>query len=113
MAEPVIGILPALCPLTSAAFIRRRVTPAMETGITSRCGRWRICWRRHDFAYAVGWLRARNSNRLPPSGMAGTHSGWRSLPIFFERYVLPILAACLVGVILLNPFKLPRQQQTL
>jgi hypothetical protein len=35
------------------------------------------------------------------------------VPIFLEKYVLPTLAACLVGVILLNPFKLPWQQQGL
>ena len=36
---------------------------------------------------------------------------WSYMPVFFERFVLPILATLVVGVILLNPFKLDRQQQ--
>jgi hypothetical protein len=33
------------------------------------------------------------------------------LQIFLERFVLPILATLVVGIILLNPFKFDRQQQ--
>jgi hypothetical protein len=33
------------------------------------------------------------------------------LSIFLERFVLPILATLVVGIILLNPFKFDRQQQ--
>lgn len=36
---------------------------------------------------------------------------WSYMPVFLERFVLPILAALIVGVILLNPFKFDRQQQ--
>lgn len=32
------------------------------------------------------------------------------MPIFLERFVLPVLAAVLITVIVLNPFKLDRQQ---
>src|SRR5712692_5211100 len=34
-----------------------------------------------------------------------------SVPVFLERFLLPVLAAVLIGVILLNPFKFDRQQQ--
>jgi hypothetical protein len=34
-----------------------------------------------------------------------------SVPVFLEKFVLPLLAAAFIGVILLNPFKLDWQQQ--
>jgi hypothetical protein len=33
------------------------------------------------------------------------------MPIFLERYLLPVLATMTIGVILLNPFKFDRTQQ--
>jgi hypothetical protein len=34
-----------------------------------------------------------------------------SVPVFLERFILPALATVLIGVILLNPFKLDWQRQ--
>jgi hypothetical protein len=34
-----------------------------------------------------------------------------SVPVFLERFVLPVLATALIGVIVLNPFRFDWQQQ--
>jgi hypothetical protein len=36
---------------------------------------------------------------------------WSYMPVFLERFVLPILATLVVAVIFLNPLKFDRQQQ--